>query len=291
MLKKQKGFGLIEVFVCLAILGVAFMSWQNHQANVTQPNQEAAAAASYVDSVSKSTMAFYLNNRRWPANIDELQNANTYFGNTTSIYGTTPVFSVTNGLLAIQLETNSKAGAARLKQHLTNKGVSTTRLNDTVLSLYIAEPTENSIQSYFLARREVPGCPSCNTMETDIDANGYDIKQIKELTGDRAEFENGQFDSASIDNLTTEAIRMAGVIISGNGNQLNVNADEVNITGNINGNGGQFDHVQADTVRGNEFYGDDFVTDVTTLNETKELFDEIQQQMELCRREGNCRWQ
>ena len=234
-------------------------------------------------------MAFFLDNRRWPDDINELKTTQSFFGKATSPYGSAPSFSENNGLLTIALDAGDKGDAVRLKQHLTNKGISTTQLADSVVSTFLAKPTENSIQSYFLAKREVPGCPSCNTLETDIDANGHDFKQVKNLTGENADFDRGDFNRAIIRQLTSQSIKMAGVTLSGSGNQLNIDADDVNITGDISGSGGQFDRVQADTMRANTYHGDDFVTPITTLNETKDAMDQLQQQWELCKREGNCK--
>lgn len=289
MLKKQQGFGLAEVTITLIILGIVAISGMGYKYNIQIPEQEANKAATFMDTATKSSMAYFMDNRQWPSSLNQLKNSQNYFGELVSNYGTTLNFSENNGLLSISLNTITKSNAARLVHQLKSRGVSTIDMNNSVVSLYLAEPTENSIQSYFLARREVPGCPSCNTLETDIDANGYNLEQVKKLSGDRAEFTDGSIQNALIDNLTTKSIRMAGVTLSASGQRLTVNADEVNISGDVNGRNGSFNRVNADTVSGKQFYGDNFTTPETSLLETKQQLDEVLQQWNLCETEGNCK--
>lgn len=289
MIKKQKGFALAETLAAIAVIGVLLASWGYYEWKIKAPQEVAASGAAYVDTLSESSMSFYLDNRRWPNDLTELSTTVHYYGEETSPYGTAPVFSIAGELLSLSVDTGSKGDAAGLKAELAGRGISTVDMTGSVVSMYMNEPNENSIQSYFLARREVPGCPSCNTMEADIDANGHDISQVRNLNGDSAEFDSAEYESAIIDELTSQSIKMAGVTLSGNGNRLDVNASEVNITGDIQGTRGTFDQVNATRVVGDDFIGDDFETGVSSVNKNKEELDQFKAQWNVCVTEGNCK--
>lgn len=288
MRKKQQGFALAETLAAIAIFSLLLASYSYYKLEIKAPQDLASSGGAYVRSLNESSMSFFLDNRRWPGSVSELSSTVHYFGEETSPYGTAPQFSIAGELLSVSLDSGSKGSAALLKAELAGQGVNTTDMVDSVVSTYLNEPNESSIQSYFLARREVPGCASCNTMETDIDANGYDFNQVKNLNGDSAEFDSAEYRSAVISELTTQSIKMAGVTLSGNGSALNVSASDVNFTGDIQGTRGSFNRVNATNVVGDSFRGGDFETGVSSVNKNKDELDKFKAKWDLCVREGNC---
>jgi prepilin-type N-terminal cleavage/methylation domain-containing protein len=248
-----KGFTLIEVLIALTMLGAIGLTGAKYYSETYVPNQRAGITAEEIKTVKSAAVAYHLEFNRWPANVAELRDLGFYQGPVTSNTGGAYQLSQTaEGHLAVTVDTGSVSIANRAAGRMDFAEVA----GATLTSLE-GVPSREIVQTYFLARKLVDGCPECNTMETAIDMAGNDIKNINEFDAQLARIEEAIIDVATVQSLEdVESLKIGSSELTASGNTLVIDAEETRLTGGLSLGGsldaGGNDINNAGTINANE---------------------------------------
>jgi prepilin-type N-terminal cleavage/methylation domain-containing protein len=231
-IKKVSGFTLMELVVSLAIMGII--------AGTSAKIYQAENSTSLVEQSEKDLKAleqaynrFYTVKRRAPTSIDELVSEEYYVGSLESPWGT----SYTGTELTNGYQFSVAASESKYARQLANKFTSADQ-SGTSVSVATPIPTIETLASQYLHRVEVDGYPELNQLETDIDANGYNIYDVDEL-----DVESIEVTTAVIEELTAARISSIETLefdsgeISSSGNTLTIAADNIELNGAVSVNG------------------------------------------------------
>lgn len=284
--RQQGGFTLLEIIVVLTIVSIGIAWGGSYVMNHVQPRKQVERVAHDLRDIQVSATRFYLDQRTWPSSINELMISDYYVGNTRSLFDDEYVVEQDGDALFIRVDMPSE----RLSRMLVSQVVGSIRNDSTdEVTLRMVRPSDASIQNYFLARRPVPGCPDCNTLQTDINFDGFDIIGAGELTAESVMVDEAEIDDLQVLRLATEAVLLGNNSITYSGGRLVFNAGSTEFSGDIHGGAGQFSSVQSTgPVSGREFTGTDFRTSLSSTNDNRALLNSIQAQWAACQAEGGC---
>ena len=233
-IKNVRGFTLIELIVVLAILSGIAMTVGPQIVQQKIPMEQVGEANSDIAEIKAAANAYFMENRAWPTTVNELITTGYYPGTGVSPFGNPYVIAPNGNNLQISVD----AGRDQLANMLAGEVPFGSIAGQTVTT-EMGTPTREAIQSYFLARRAVPGCPDCNQLSsgTNIDANNNDLNNIGSLDAVNATITNATITNATANTLDVDRIDFGSNSITYAGNNLNVNASQVNINGQLSLNG------------------------------------------------------
>lgn len=251
---KQSGFTLQELVISLAIMGIiATGAVSNYK--VEQKTSLVEKAAADVDGLTQAYNQFYTKNRRAPTSISELVTEGYYVGSTESPWGSTYVGTETANGYAVSVNTSDSTYA----KSLSNKYASSS-LSGTSVEVTTPIPTIETLASQYLHRVSVDGSPELNQLETDIDANGHNIRNISELDAEEVNVTTAVIEELITDRLTSVegvefvsgSIDSDGDTLTFTGNNLVLNGD-VSLEGDLDANGNDITGVGSIEAESGEF--------------------------------------
>lgn len=270
--------------IAMAILAwLATEAYKWHVSN-NIPEKIANDSAYHLNEIQMASTRYFIQSREWPSSLDELLSSGAYVGPSANPVDYEYVLSAEGAMLLLQTQYDTE----RMAGLVQSKVIGSQRdLNQITIAMHA--PAEATIQNYFLARREVPGCPDCNTLQTDLDFNGYSLRGVSEMTADRLTVDEAEIDNAFIETLATRSVLMGNNSIQSSGNTLTFNAAVTRFTGNITGQVGEFSNLNVTgDFTGRQFSGTDFITSQTSTNTNRQLLDDLLAQWQQCINEGGC---
>ena len=177
-----------------------------------------------------------MENRAWPASVNELIATGYYTGSGVSPFGTNYVIGTNGDNLVVSIDTNRNQLANMLAGKVSFGNVAA---DGETVSTEMGTPSREAIQSFFLARKAVAGCADCNQLAagTNIDVNNNNLNNIDEMDANQATITNATITTANIDRVEAESIHLGNNSITYAGNQLNLNAGTVRMNANLSMNG------------------------------------------------------
>lgn len=229
---KQRGNTTLGAVAVVGVvgLGTAGVAGTQHYQNEIAPIQYAEDTEREVRAIQKASNQYRMEYGAWPSSMTELKASPFYNGEEISPFGSPYELSVNGDVFNVGVEASSRRGAAELVG-----GLDSANRNELRVTSSLNVPSDSVIQSYFLARKAVPGCPECNTVESDINANGNNINDIQTLQAESVEVErfkatDGQAETMSIQQEVTVG---SSSRLTSSGDVLIVDSPNTQFTGNV----------------------------------------------------------
>lgn len=236
MQKRLRGFTLLELMVALVILSglASVIGPKIIQQDV--PIAQAKTASNEISQIKAAANSYYMENRAWPSSVNELIAAGYFTGTQQSPFGTNYSLSTSGHNLVISVDTSRKQLANILAGQVLFGSVDAT---GKIVSTAMGTPTRAAVESYYLARKTIPGCSDCNTLAsgTNLDFNGNDLQNVGHADMQLANIEQATIQKGVITDLNIEALKLGNNSISYNGSNLDLNASTIRLNGNVNLNG------------------------------------------------------
>lgn len=234
---KQLGNSTIGAVAGLGLLGTGGLVGNQYYQTEYLPVEYAQKTEQEIRIIQKAANQYYLEYGAWPSDMSELKSSSFYVGESVSPFGSNYEFTVNGKIFEVGVEASSGRAAAELLGSLR----SASRSDLTVVSAMNA-PADSVIQSYYLARKAVPGCPDCNTLESDVDANGNDITNVKALDVETVDAQTILAINTDTQELTVERELAfgSGSRLVASGSSLVIDSPETQFSGNV-GIGGDLD--------------------------------------------------
>ena len=191
---KQLGNTTVAAAGVAGVLGVGGIVGSQYYEDQRVPQQYAETAKREVRAIQKASNQYRMEYGAWPSSIAELKASPHYNGVEVSPYGSEYEFTIDGDVFTIGLEAASARHAAQLTGELQ-----TASRNNLRVSSSLNPPPDSVIQSYHVARKNLPCSPECNTLESDLNVNGNDINNLNVLDAQNVEFE--QFQAGIADRL------------------------------------------------------------------------------------------
>ena len=264
-----KGFTLIELVIVLAIASGLFATYGPQLIQQKIPLSQAEDASKDISKIKAAANAYYMENRAWPASVNELITTGYLPSTGVSPFGTNYTLGNNGQNLVVSVDTNREQIANMLAGNVSFGSVSA---DGETVSTEMGTPSRVAIQSFFLARRSVAGCADCNQLApgTDLDINGNDLRNIDVMDANQATITNATITNADIDELAVEKIDLGVNSLTYVGNQLNLNAQTVSVNGvllansDVIGNGNNL--TGFNTISANNGIFSDFTADTASIN-------------------------
>ena len=231
-----QGFTLIELMIVLTILSGLLVTYGPQLIQQQQPISQADNAGKDISEIKAAANAYYMENRAWPATVNELIVTGYLPGTGVSPFGTHYTLGNNGQNLVVSVDTNRDQLANMLAGKVSFGAVAA---DGETVSTEMGTPSREAIQSFFLARRAVAGCADCNQLAsgTDLDINGNDLNNIDEMDVNQATMTNATITTADIDRLAVEQIHLGANSLTYVGDQLDLNAGTVSVNGTLSTNG------------------------------------------------------
>jgi hypothetical protein len=236
----------LSIAVLLA-LGLASPTTANNEA-IQQSNsnvfelQTASinSGVALIENVRAALLSSYVRNNGWAASTDALV-VTGFIGNVVSGWGQPVVGSVIGGgnSYALNLSAPNEYVAQGIAARLGGS------VSGTVVAVTVPVPASASITESSLARFSVPGDPTRNRMETDIDLNNYSLNNVLTINGSTANLNEL--------NLINDLISSGSAQFSGSGSF----GQSLNVGNNL---------TVGETVTAKRVVSDEVVTDSATFN-------------------------
>jgi filamentous hemagglutinin len=231
--KTQRGFTLAELAIVTVITGVTAMYGMEYAEN-QERYANVEKAVQDLKALQHSYNQFYLEERRFPADIPEMVDLGYYVGDTVSPFNTTYIGEPGAKGFRFRIDANEDSYALTMSDIISGSTLSAA----TEVSVEVPIPTLGTIAAQYLHRVTVAGHPEYNSMQTNLDINGFDINSIGTLDAVSVETQTLNTDLAIIDTLNTiDTLKFGSNSISSQGTTLNINAEETRITGDLSVSG------------------------------------------------------
>jgi|TARA_R100001509_G_scaffold114859_2_gene69967 hypothetical protein len=227
---KQLGNTTVAAAGVAGVLGVGGIVGSQYYEDQRVPQQYAETAKREVRAIQKASNQYRMEYGAWPSSIAELKASPHYNGVEVSPYGSEYEFTIDGDVFTIGLEAASARHAAQLTGELQ-----TASRNNLRVSSSLNPPPDSVIQSYHVARKNLPCSPECNTLESDLNVNGNDINNLNVLDAQNVEFEQFQADSGETETLSVEQELLigSGSRLTTSGTDLVVDSANTQFTGNV----------------------------------------------------------
>ena len=196
----DSGFTLIELMIVIAVLSGIAITVGPQFVQQQVPMEQTEAAQQDIAQIKSAANAYFMENRAWPASMDELIATRYLPDDRQSPFGSPYTLANNGEHLVVSVDTGRRQLANMLVGKVPFGQLSA---DGERVSTSMGTPTREAIQSFFLARKPVPGCPDCNTLDigTDIDFNGNDINNVGELDAELAVVQSATIEDATINTL------------------------------------------------------------------------------------------
>ncbi|PKG68623.1 prepilin-type N-terminal cleavage/methylation domain-containing protein [Pseudoalteromonas sp. GutCa3] len=262
-----KGFSLLELIVGLVIVSGLLAVTAPQYLEQEIPLDQINTSKEQISSIKGAANSYFLENREWPSSIQSLVDGGYLPSNQLSPFGTDYSIGINGKNLVVSVDTNREKMANMLAGNIAFGNIDS---SGEIVSTEMGTPSREAIQSFFLARKAVAGCPECNQLSpgTNLDINNNDLININNIDAKKATIENATIENASIDELDVEKILLGNNSISYDGDSINLNAGNVvfngllTVNGDIDGNGNNitgFDLIEADDAKFTSLVADDAV--------------------------------
>ncbi|MGQ4276294.1 hypothetical protein ACQ5ES_04520 [Pseudidiomarina sp. E22-M8] len=213
-MKQRYGYILFELVLALSLLaGLMLMShqWFARQQAVQERNSWEIEAKSFIAAIER----FWLTERRVPTPLSELVSKG-YIADIWRPWGAPWVVETQDNLLRLQTQAPTTSDANWLVRHIA--GASTNA--DDEVQLHVWQPIVLALRERYLQRIADPIAPEYNTMDSNLDMNGFSINnvatlQTKVLVGTQATVQQAELtdlraSEVSATNFSANAATIAG---------------------------------------------------------------------------------
>ncbi len=236
------GYGTLVFLALLSLLSMGGAFY--YETQVRQPASIQAGwnnSAEELRQLTSALTSYYQDNQSWPDTLQTLATSG-YFqgsparcgGNGTfqSAYCTTIFGAPAGDDYSIQVNLLKADTAAAVASQIPGGSA-----NGSTVIARIARPFQSSLYSNYLQRRMDPARSDRTRMDTSLNVNGNELKTIGSLNSEQMMVQSYHGASMTAEVLTATRIDLGRNQLTSQGNQLNLNSEQVALQGDLSVHG------------------------------------------------------